>query len=101
MAVESAADTQEMDMDQDDDEMNTAPTPPSRPAPPPPMMLPRAPFSQPSLHMGLPNTAMPPPLPTDRLGAPLKPQDVIIKSYDPKGTPIRSTVVLVFDSECF
>ena len=78
-AITSTANTQEMDMEQDDDDMG-APPPPQAPlprgAPPPPMMISRITTNQPPL---------PPTHPTDKVPAPLKPQDVIIKSYNPKG----------------
>jgi hypothetical protein len=96
-AMMSTVNMQEMDMEQDDDDMNV-PAPPQqqqqppplpRGAPPAPMMISRIPANQhpmpPHLHPGLPTTALPPAIPTDKLPAPLKPQDVIIKSYNPKG----------------
>jgi hypothetical protein len=84
---------QEMDMEQDDEDINVPPPPQlppvSRGAPSAPMMISRIPANQfplpPPLPPGLPTTALPPAIPTDRLPAPLKPQDVIIKSYNPKG----------------
>ncbi|CAF0939678.1 unnamed protein product [Adineta ricciae] len=91
-AMMSTVNMQEMDMEQDDDDMG-APQPPqppqqSRPAPAPPTMITRIPAGQPSfpppLPSGLPSTALPPALPTDKFPAPLKPQDVIIKAYNPK-----------------
>jgi hypothetical protein len=93
-AMMSNVNMQEMDMEQDDDDMNV-PAPPQLPpplprgAPPAPMMISRIPPSQhpvpPPLPPSLPTTALPPAIPTDKLPAPLKPQDVIIKSYNPKG----------------
>jgi hypothetical protein len=91
----STVNMQEMDMEQDDDDMN-APPPIPAPQPPPaqrgaaptPVMISRIPISQPPLPSGLPTTAFPPAIPTDRLPTPLKPQDVIIKSYNPKGKQI-------------
>ena len=95
-AMASNVNMQEMDMDQDDDDMN-APLPPQVPQPPlfprgaphAPMMISRIPSNQlplpPPLPPGFPTTTFPPAIPTDRLPAPLKPQDVIIKSYNPKG----------------
>ena len=94
----SLANMQEMDMEQDDDdEMNAPPPPPAAPQPPPlprgvppgPMMISRIPQNQPPLPSGLSSTALPPAIPTDRLPTPLKPQDVIIKSYNPKGTILQ------------
>ena len=71
---------EEMDMEQDDDDINALP-PPSRSVPSTPMMISRILSSQPlPLHSSLPRA-----VPTDKLPAPLKHQDVIIKSYNPKG----------------
>jgi len=82
-AITSTVNMQEMDMEQDDDDMNVSspppipqPPPPPRGAPAPPMMISRIPLNQPSL---------PPAIPTDKLPAPLNRQDLIIKSYNPKG----------------
>jgi hypothetical protein len=104
-AIQSTANMQEMDMEQDDDDMST-PTPPPPPPPPslsmsqsllpsrggpqPPMMISRIPASQshmlpPPLPPGLSTPGLPPSIPSDRLPAPLKTQDVIIKQYNPKG----------------
>lgn len=87
-AINSTANTQEMDMEQDDDDMG-APPPPQAPlprgAPPPPMMISRIPTNQPPLPPGLSTTGFPPAHPTDKVPAPLKPQDVVIRSYNPKG----------------
>ncbi|CAF1083321.1 unnamed protein product [Rotaria sordida] len=96
-AMTSTVNMQEMDMEQDDEDMNVPPPlqipqPPLMPrgVPPPhaPMMISRIPTSQPPLPPplppGLPTTALPPAIRTDKLPAPLKPQDVIIKSYNPK-----------------
>ena len=97
-AMMSNVNMQEMDMEQDDDDMNV-PAPPQVPPPPlhrgapsAPMMISRIPNSQfpvpPPLPPGLPTTSLPPSIPSDKLPAPLKPQDVIIKSYNPKGNSI-------------
>ena len=91
-AMMSNVNMQEMDMEQDDEDMNTPPVPqplqPPRSAPSAPMMISRIPASQlpmpPPLPSGLSTTSLPPAIPTDKLPAPLKPQDVIIKSYNPK-----------------
>lgn len=92
-AMMSTVNMQEMDMEQDDEDMG-APQPPqppqpSRLAPAPPAMISRIPANQPplppTLPSGLPSTALPPALPTDKFPAPFKPQDVIIKPYNPKG----------------
>ena len=102
-AIHSMANMQEMDMEQDDDDMSAPAPPPSQHQPPPPprggpsapMMISRIPGNQPPmpppLPPGLPGT-FPPPMPTDRLPAPLKPQDVIIKSYNPKGNCARKRI---------
>ena len=90
----STVNMQEMDMEQDDEDMNVppplqAPQPsfiPRGGAPPPPVMISRIPANQPPLPPGLPTNALPPAIPTDKLPTPLKPQDVIIKSYNPKGS---------------
>ncbi|CAF0930259.1 unnamed protein product [Adineta steineri] len=94
-AMQSNVNMQEMDMEQDDDDMN-APPPPQPPQPSllhrggssAPMMISRIPSNQspmpPPFPPGIPTTVLPPAIPTDKLPAPLKPQDVIIKSYDPK-----------------
>lgn len=100
----STVNMQEMDMEQDDDDMNVQPAMPAPPLPPPrgaphaPMMISRLPPGQtpiPSLPSGFP-----PALPTDKLPAPLKPQDVIIKSYNPKGkfphSPQSSSPICLF-----
>jgi hypothetical protein len=95
-AMTSTANMQEMDMEQDDDDLNGAMPPPSVQPPLPrggapsaPVMISRIPANQlplpPPFPPGLPTTALPPAIPTDRLPTPLKPQDVIIKSYNPKG----------------
>ncbi len=91
-AITSTANMQEMDMEQDDEDMNVPPPPQAphpplfpRGAPPAPIMISRIPASQLPLPPGLPTTSLPPAIPTDKLPAPLKPQDVIIKSYNPKG----------------
>lgn len=94
-AMTSTANTQEMDMEQDDDDMAAPPLPQAplpRGAPPPPMMISRISTNQPPLPPGLPTTALPPALPTDKFPAPLKPQDVVIKSYNPKGKSISSRI---------
>lgn len=88
-AMVSTANTQEMDMEQDDEDMNVPPPQPPvmhRPGPPMPSMISRIPGGQPPfppLPPGLPS-ALPPAIPTDKLPTPLKPQDVIIKPYNPK-----------------
>ncbi|CAF3094846.1 unnamed protein product [Rotaria socialis] len=90
-AMMSTVNMQEMDMEQDDDDMNVPPPPQApqppfihRGAPPPPVMISRIPANQPPLPPGLPTNTLPPAIPTDKLPTPLKPQDVIIKSYNPK-----------------
>ncbi|UJR14059.1 hypothetical protein I4U23_001056 [Adineta vaga] len=88
-AMMSNVNMQEMDMDQDDDDMNTPQAPqPSRNIPSAPTMISRISNNQhpfpPPLPPGLPTTGLPPAIPTDKLPAPLKPQDVIIKAYNPK-----------------
>lgn len=95
--IASTANMQEMDMEQDDEDMSVPlppqiPQPPLLPrgAPPAPVMISRIPASQlplapPPLPSVLSTTALPPAIPTDKLPTPLKPQDVIIKSYNPKG----------------
>jgi len=91
VAAASNVNMQEMDMEQDDEDMNVQPVapqppPPPRgaPPPPPPVMIPRMPVNQMPLHSMLPTTAVPPTLPTDKRTTPFKPQDVIIKDYNPK-----------------
>lgn len=92
-AAGSNVNMQEMDMEQDDEDMNVQPTAPQVPLrgapPPPPVMISRMPASQMPFHPPLPpslsTTALPPALPKDKLPTPFKPQDVIIKSYNPKG----------------
>jgi hypothetical protein len=87
-AMLSTVNMQEMDMEQDDDDMNVPPPPqppqPPRGAPPAPMMISRIPTGQLQMPPPLPPN-LPPTIPTDKLPTPLKPQDVIIKSYNPKG----------------
>ena len=100
-AMSGVTNMQEMDMEQDDDDtapptVHFAPQPPPsiRGAPPaPPTMIPRVSLGQhqmppplPTILPGVPN--LPPVIPSDRLPAPLKPQDVIIKTYNPKGKSI-------------
>jgi hypothetical protein len=97
-AMMSTVNMQEMDMEQDDEDMNAPPPqvphPPLFPrgAPPAPVMISRIPANQlplpPPLPPGFSTTALPPTIPTDKLPTPLKPQDVIIKSYNPKGRVI-------------
>ncbi len=106
-AMTSTVNMQEMDMEQDDEDMNVPP-PPQAPHPPlfprgtphAPMMISRIPASQlplpPPLPPGLPTTSLPPAIPTDKLPAPLKPQDVIIKSYNPKGKFIFFGTILLY-----
>lgn len=92
-AMMSTVNMQEMDMEQDDDDMNVPPPPqpPSFPrgAPHAPVMISRIPANQhplpPPLPPGLPTTGLPPTSLANKAPAPLKPQDVVIKSYNPKG----------------
>ena len=104
--IHSMANMQEMDMEQDDDDMNASAPPPSHPQLPPPprgapsapMMISRIPANQPPMPPPLPpgiSGAFPSSIPTDRLSAPLKPQDVIIKSYNPKGKSVRKRSVRI------
>jgi hypothetical protein len=69
MDMDSPVDMQEMDIEQDDNNMN---------APPPPHAVSRIPMKQ------LPSVS-PPTIRTVKFATPLKPQDVIIKPYNPKG----------------
>jgi hypothetical protein len=87
----STVNMQEMDMEQDDEDMNV-PLPPQAPQPslhprgaPPALMISRIPSNQSPLP---PTTALPPATSTYKLPTPLKPQDLIIKSYNPKGKHI-------------
>jgi len=94
----STVNMQEMDMEQDDEDMN-APLPPQAPQPPslprgapPALMISRIPSNQ----SPLPPPSLPPATSTYKLPTPLKPQDLIIKSYNPKGKHIVMKYSFIF-----